>query len=380
MTSRKNGKDSHNANERAVILAARFNDESGFGGMVDETASLARAAGMEVADILVAPIRRIDKNSFVGKGKVEEAKMMLEEQKASTLVLTHTLTDGQHSRLSLASGAQVIDHSGLILTIFERRATTSAGKLQVELAQEMYGRAKLKGAWSHLERQRGALGATGGPGERQLELDRRQVARRIKKLRARLDKIKSHSDLVSNRRRHGPFTVALVGYTNAGKSALFARLSKDKVDSSPRLFETLTTKSRKIHLGQGRRAVLSDTVGFIRSLPHELVDAFRSTLNEALIANLMLVVADVSDPMLLEKLIVIEDTIAGINASHVPKVLVLNKADLANGNILPDLGKWDKIPSLRVSATTGEGIATLRALLNERLPDGQMACQFKQTP
>ena len=347
----------------------RFHDEPDFEGLVDETESLARAAGFDVADVVVAPRRTADRRTFVGKGKVEEAKACVAAHEATTLVVTHTLSDGQHSRLSEDCGAELIDHSGLILTIFARRATTSEGKLQVELAQEMYGRAKLKGAWTHLERQRGGLGATGGPGERQLELDRRMVARRINTLRRRLDKRKSHSDLVSSRRRQGPFTIALVGYTNAGKSTLFARLAKEKVSASPRLFETLTTTSRKIHLGQGRHAVLSDTVGFIRSLPHELVEAFRSTLNEAVIANLLLVIVDASDPKLATKLEVVESTIETIDAGSVPRVLVLNKSDLMINAITPMLGKWDKIPRLKVSAMTGEGMLRLRSLLTEQLSD-----------
>lgn len=354
--------------DRAVILAVRFPDEPDFEGLVEETAELVRAAGMTVAGTVVAPRRSADRRSLVGKGKVAEARAALGRLRASSLVVTHTLTDGQHARLSEDCGAGIVDRTGLILEIFGRRAKTSEGKLQVELAEEIYGRAKLKGAWTHLERQRGGLGATGGPGERQLELDRRMTARRIGALRRRLERCRRHSDLSSARRRKGPFSVALVGYTNAGKSTLFARLTKERVPASRRLFETLSTTSRKAHLGEGRDIVVSDTVGFIRSLPHELVEAFRSTLNEAVIADMLLVVADGSDPRLPERLEVIEDTIGSIGAGHVPRVLALNKSDLA-GNGRPDTAGWDRIPVLRISAATGEGLPRLRAMLADRVTE-----------
>lgn len=354
--------------DRAVILAVRFPDEPDFDGLVEETEELVRAAGMAVAGTVVAPRRSADRRTLVGRGKAAEAKAEIERLRASTLVVTHTLTDGQHARLSEDCGAGLVDRTGLILEIFGRRAKTSEGKLQVELAGEIYGRAKLKGAWTHLERQRGALGATGGPGERQLELDRRMTARRINALRRRLGRCKRHSDLSSARRRRGPFSVALVGYTNAGKSTLFARLTKERVPASRRLFETLSTTSRKAHLGEGRDIVVSDTVGFIRSLPHELIEAFRSTLNEAVIANLLLVVADASDPRLPERLEVIEDTIGSIGAGHVPRVLALNKSDLSCA-ARPDTAGWDKIPSLRMSAVTGEGLPRLRSMLAERVTE-----------
>ena len=303
--------------------------------------------------------------SFIGKGKVAEIKELIKQLHVATLIITHTVNDGQHLRLNQDLNVKIIDYAGLILTIFARRAQTAEGKLQVELAQEIYGRAKLRGAWTHLERQRGGLGATGGPGERQIELDRRLINRRIKQLRKKIDKRKKHVDLVSlQRKKHVPM-VTLVGYTNAGKSSLFARLTKAAVSSSSRLFETLDTTTRKLHLDLHHDVILSDTVGFIRNLPHELVDAFKSTLNEVVVADLLLVVLDINDDELYNKYQIIQNTLQIIGAAEIPQVIVLNKIDLAPDELGLNSNFWVKIPIFKLSAHTGMGVNRLREFLCE---------------
>lgn len=326
----------------------------------DETRELAAAAGFAVAGVMEARRAQPDRRHFIGAGKLAELRELMRARGAKALVIAHAVSDGQHMRLGRELACEVFDYPGLILTIFAKRAQTAEGKLQVELAQEIYGRAKLRGAWTHLERQRGALGATGGPGERQLELDRRMIASRIKQLRRRLAKRHTHARLVAAGRMKRLPTVALVGYTNAGKSTVFRALTKAAVSASDRMFETLDTTTRRMHLGGGRCAALSDTVGFVRNLPHELVDAFRSTLNEAVEADLLLLVLDGQDEAGPAKLRTIQDTLETIGAAGVPQLLLLNKLDLGRSRNLLDSLRWDRIPFLSISALTGAGLPELR--------------------
>lgn len=350
--------------QQAVVLAVDLDRDPEFESNCEETCLLAAAAGYQVTEVIRTKRHHPDRKTFIGSGKLAEIKSCLSFHKASTLILNHTLSDGQHARLETGADTELLDYSGLILTIFAKRATTSAGKLQVELAQEIYGRSKLKGAWTHLERQRGGLGATGGPGERQLELDRRMAASKIGRLRKRLAKSSRHVELVTRSRKQRAYTVALVGYTNAGKSTLFGSLTGADVGASSRLFETLTTTSRQLHLGEKvphGSAVLSDTVGFVRNLPHELIDAFQSTLLEAVQADLLLVVVDASDRAVGAKLTTIFSTIKRIGAGEVPCILVCNKCDLGPNQLANATEQSVKIISaVEVSARTGNGLDDLR--------------------
>lgn len=348
-----------------MVLAVNINHDPDFTEQCDETCSLARYAGYEVVEVIQVQRRHAASKTFIGKGKVEEMKSCLAFHQANAVVVNHTLSNGQHARLGIELDVELVDYSGLILTIFANRASTAEGMLQVELAQEIYGRSKLKGRWTHLERQRGGLGATGGPGESQLELDRRLTVRRISQLRKKLRKRSKHVKLASANRRKRIPTVVLVGYTNAGKTTLFTRLTGVSAPASPRLFETLSTTSRRLYLGDGIQVVLSDTVGFIRNLPHELIEAFRSTLQEALTADLALLVADISDPGIEGKLVTMQETLDTIGAGNVPCILVGNKIDKCGMRIESNGPRWDKIVgSVEVSAHSGSGVDRLRELMH----------------
>lgn len=355
------------AEAQAVVLTVNLNHAENFATQAEETCQLALAAGFEISDVITANRRHPDRHSFIGKGKVAEIKSCLAFHQAKTLIVNHTLSDGQFARLETELDTELLDYSGLILTIFANRATTLAGKLQVELAQEIYGRSKLKGAWTHLERQRGGLGATGGPGERQLEIDRRLTAAKITKLKKRLAKVNRHVELVTQSRKKSAYTVALVGYTNAGKSTLFAQLTKAEVPASPRLFETLTTTSRQLHLptpNLSKDIVISDTVGFIHNLPHELVEAFHSTLLEAIQADLLLIVVDASEPDVANKLTTIEATLEQIGAGEIPRILVANKSDRGACQLdLPATKSVKIVDSVKLSALAGSGIDQLNQIL-----------------
>ena len=359
----------NNKNENnAVVLTVNLNQDENFENQCQETVLLAQAAGFNVKSVLQATRQKPHPKTFIGSGKLQELKSCIAFHKANNVIVNHTLSDGQYSRLNNELDSSLLDYSGLILNIFAERATTATGKLQVELAQEIYGRSKLKGAWTHLERQRAAHSITGGPGERQLELDRRMIAKRIAQLRKKLKKCSKHVQLTTTKRATSAFTVALVGYTNAGKSTLFEQLTKTNVSASKRLFETLSTTSRQLHLDTklpANATVLSDTVGFIRNLPHELIEAFHSTLHEAVTADLLLVVIDATDPQVEAKLDTINDTLTGIGAGDIPYLLVCNKTDLGknriNGSYRKHYGKM--IDEIEISALNGTGIDMLRAAI-----------------
>lgn len=349
--------------KRAVVLSVRLGQDLGYASRQDEHCSLARSAGYEIVELITAKLNKPNSHTFIGKGKLAQIKQQLSAQQAETLLIDHTLGDGQHTTLVNDLGCELKDYSGLILEIFARRAITATSKLQVELAQEIYRRSKLKGAWQHLERQRGALGATGGPGERQLEIDRRESARKINTLRNKLDKLVKHTKRIAERRQSKIPTIAIVGYTNAGKSTLFARLTRAKVKASAQVFETLSTTSRRMFLDTGQFAVISDTVGFIRNLPHELVTSFRSTLHEATVADLIAIVVDGSDPECADKLDTVEQTLATIGAQDIPQLLICNKADLGKSTLLDF--PCGKIGTVNISARSGYGVSELRTHLSQ---------------
>ena len=335
-----------------------------------ELACLAAAAGLGIGWAMLARQRRLQPATLVGKGKLAQIRRLVQESKVQVLVTTCALNAGQMRRLGEELRIEIIDRTGLILAIFARRATSAQGKLQVELARCQYEQAHLVSGWQHLERQRGATRTVGGPGEKQLEIDRRLLATRIRRLRAQIGRHHQRAMRTVQRRRRNIATVALVGYTNAGKSSLFSRLAGQPAQASDRMFETLDTTTRRVYLGDGAYAALSDTVGFVRDLPHELVDAFRATLREAVDADLLLVVVDTSDPLCREKTLVVERTLEEIGAGAVPRLLVGNKCDLA-----PAGRQWDRQPAgcdkilarISVSAVTGRGVPELRRQLCSRI-------------
>jgi GTPase len=318
---------------------------------LDELRELAVSAGARVIDEVVQRRDRPDPATYIGKGKVEELREEVLIEGVDVVIFDKELSPSQARNLEEALETKVVDRTGLILDIFARRARTKEGKLQVELAQLEYRLTRLTGYRDYLSRLGGGIG-TRGPGETKLEMDRRQIRHRIATLRRDIEQIRKHRQLHRERRRrdHLPL-VSLVGYTNAGKSTLFGALAKEETLVSRRLFSTLDTLIRRIQLGKNFPILISDTVGFIRNLPHQLVSAFRATLEEVVEADLILHVIDVSDPDREEKRQVVLDVLKEIGAGDHPTLTVYNKADLLD-TVAPDDG-------VLVSATAGNGLNEL---------------------
>ncbi len=345
---------------------------------LEEAVGLALALDLEVRERLVAPLRRLTPATLFGSGKVEEIRLIIELADASVAVIDDALTPVQQRNLEKAWGVKVIDRTGLILEIFARRARTREGRLQVELARLSYEKSRLVRTWTHLERQRGGFGVMGGPGETQIETDRRLIAEKIKKLKDELKEVRRTRTLQRSARKRVPYpTVALVGYTNAGKSTLFNRLTQSDVVAEDMLFATLDPTLRALKLPDGRPAILSDTVGFISDLPHELVEAFRATLEEVKEAEVVLHVRDIAS----------EETQA--QAGDVRKVLERLGVDMDERRILEVWNKIDLLPAddrpivagdakrahppaIPVSAVTGEGcpelLSVVASLVDEAPP------------
>jgi GTP-binding protein HflX len=358
--------DRPEAGSRALLVELDLGE-----GRVDERmnelAALAGSAGAEVVGRITGRRQRPDPATFAGKGKVEEIGTRKADAAAELVIFDHPLSGVQQRNLEQALGCRVVDRTSLILDIFAQRARSSEGKLQVELAQLKHMATRLVGGWTHLERQKGGIGLR-GPGETQLETDRRLIARRVKLLSSRLATVaKSRATQGRTRRRAAVRTVALVGYTNAGKSTLFNRLTGARVEAADQLFATLDTTLRRIHLPGAGAVVLSDTVGFIRDLPHDLVAAFRATLAEATEADLLLHVIDASAPDRDDQVAAVEGVLAEIGADAIPQIRVLNKCDRSGAPPGVTRDPCGTICAVCVSATTGAGCSELRGALAERL-------------
>jgi GTP-binding protein HflX len=332
-----------------------------------EFESLALAAGAELAATVVAPLRTINPRFLIGTGKLEELRVLAEQTQAELVLVDHALTPGQERNLEKALGRRVVDRAGLILDIFAQRARTFEGKLQVELAQLKHLSTRLVRGWSHLERQKGGIGLR-GPGETQLETDRRLVARRIRQLQQRLGRLSRHRDLSRHQRRRRDIpVVSLVGYTNAGKSTLFNRLTNAGTLVADQLFATLDPTLRALQLTDGTRLVLADTVGFIRELPHELVAAFQSTLEETREARLLLHVVDAADPAHVPRIEQVNKVLREIGAGHLPLIQVYNKADILGVAPRVDWSETGVPARVWLSAGTGEGVDLLLASIGSYL-------------
>ena len=361
----------------AVLVCLDFGKDDGFAESMEEIVRLAESAGVASHMIVQGKRQRPDAALFAGSGKVEEIRAAVENLGAGTVIFNHHLSPVQERNLEKKLECGVMDRTRLILEIFAQRARTHEGKLQVELAQMEYLSTRLIRGWTHLERQRGGIGLRGGPGETQLELDRRLISQRIKTLKMELDKTRQRRDVQRRARsRKDVFSVSLVGYTNAGKSTLFNMLTHAKGYAADQLFATLDTTTRRIFLpemgGRGGQVVVSDTVGFIRDLPTSLIAAFRATLEETVQADLLLHVVDSASPVREMQISEVNKVLAGIGADKVPQALVFNKIDLANDGrgTQPGVerGEYGKIFRIRVSARTGEGLDGLRGAIAELTP------------
>jgi len=357
--------------ERAILVGV------GIGHPVDpndtaEFKALAASAGTLPVGLVLAARARPDPKYFVGSGKAEEIRLCAVAHEADVVLVDQTLTPSQERNLEKLTGRRVLDRNGLILDIFAQRARSFEGKLQVELAQLSHLATRLVRGWTHLERQKGGIGLR-GPGETQLETDRRLIAKRIRTLKARLEKLARQRDTSRHVRREVPVpTVALVGYTNAGKSTLFNALTGSATYVADQLFATLDPTVRQVKLAGVGEVVLADTVGFVRALPHELVAAFRSTLQEARDADLLLHVVDASDPLRDERILQVREVLRGIGAGEIRELVVLNKIDVVHEQPRIVAGA-DGIAALAaVSAVTGEGLPGLREALARAVRPNQV--------
>ena len=338
---------------------------------------LAQTAGLQPVARVTCKRRAPDAALFVGTGKADEIKLLASDMGASEILFDQSLSPAQQRNLERRLELPVNDRTMLILEIFAQRARSHEGKLQVELARLQYVSTRLVRRWSHLERQTGGAGVRGGPGEKQIELDKRMISEAIKRTKERLGKVKKQRQTQRKQReRRNSFTISLVGYTNAGKTTLFNALVKARAYAADQLFATLDTTTRQLYLGDGARpASLSDTVGFIRDLPHGLIDAFAATLQEAADADLLLHVVDGANPDYLEQIEQVQRVLSEIGAADVPQILVFNKLDAIEKSSWPlhlhskfELrdafeGASRSVERVFVSAQSGEGLPLLRELL-----------------
>ena len=356
--------------ERAILVCVQISGSTGAKAsagregeqLFRELKALAETAGAQIIGTMHQKIRRVRASTYLGKGKVQELAELVKSLEATLVIFDNDLSPGQIRELEQETSCKIIDRSELILDIFANRATTHAAKLQVEIAQLEYTYPRLRAMWDHLEQIVGGAPVgigTRGPGEKQLEIDRRLVQRRVRRLKDELSEIESRKQRDVYKRNLDHFTVGFVGYTNAGKSTLFNRLTAGGAYADDKLFATLSTRTERWPLGGGNEALLSDTVGFIRDLPHHLIASFKSTLEETVSSMLLIIVLDVSDPEAEQQLETVQRTLDEIGATTQPRLLALNKVDRLQRST--DLLTWlnrypDAVP---ISAVTGEGLPEL---------------------
>lgn len=385
--------------KNALIICIDFNRDRDFNELVMEAEALVRSAGYNIVEVLKIKRNSVDRKFMIGSGKVEELKAVCNSLEIATVVINHNLSPLQERNLEVELQLRVIDRTRLILDIFASRVKTNEGALQVELAVQTHQLSRLVRRWSHLERQRGGIGLRGGPGETQLELDRRAIADKVKKIKMRLQTaVRDRQTQRRRRAKSGICSISIVGYTNAGKSTLFNALTKANVYVENRLFATLETTSRKLFIDndmqdnlakkniddasivndmayentivdRNREIVISDTVGFIRDLPHTLVAAFRATLEETVHAQLLLHVVDVSDPLKDRQIEDVNKVLKEIRAADIPQLIIYNKIDLLEQKIIPRVmynSEGEPI-AVYLSAGNKEGLDVLKAAILEKL-------------
>ncbi|KAF1852305.1 GTPase HflX [Herbaspirillum huttiense F1] len=344
---------------RAALVGLDFG-KNDFAASLDELFLLAKSAGAEPVITITGRRASPDAALFVGTGKAQEVADAVADLQLELVIFNHALSPAQQRNLERVLKVRVLDRTSLILDIFAQRAKSHEGKVQVELAQLQHLATRLIRGWTHLERQKGGIGLR-GPGETQLETDRRLLGERVKALRAVLAKLRrQHATQRRARGRSETFSVSLVGYTNAGKSTIFNSLAKAGVYAANQLFATLDTTSRRVYLGEVGHVVISDTVGFIRELPHQLVEAFRATLEETIHADLLLHVVDAASPVRMEQIEQVNLVLKEIGADHVPQILVWNKIDAAGLEPTVEYDEYGKIQRVFVSAKSGAGLDLLR--------------------
>ena len=355
--------------DRAVLVGLSAGclsrEENASESSMEELSALLETAGGVCVGTVLQNKDTPDPRTFIGEGKVAEVKELVQGTGATMVIFDNALSPSQQRVLSDELGVGVLDRSALILDIFAQRARTKEGRLQVELAQYQYLLPRLLGMWTHLERQEGPIGSK-GPGETQLETDRRHIHRKIQKLREELEQVRRVRATQRTRREKNEVpVVAIVGYTNAGKSTLLNTLTGSDIPANNRLFDTLDTTTRTLEISDTCTVLISDTVGFISKLPHHLVEAFKATLEELSFADLLLHVIDSSNPEWREQAAVVESLIYELGASETPRIDVFNKCDRYHGDILPH---GEDI--VTVSAKTGEGLDRLRSMIGDRLDAG----------
>lgn len=359
-------------------MGVDFGTSKSFDEGLDELALLAQSAGDDPVARVVARRKAPDAALFVGSGKADEIKALVAQHDANGVIFDQALSPAQQRNLERHLGVAVSDRTALILDIFADRARSHEGKLQVELARVQYVATRLVRRWNHLERQQGGIGGRGGPGEAQIELDRRMLDDRIKSLKLRLEKVKRQRNTQRRARvRTGALRVSIVGYTNAGKSTLFNALVKAKAYAADQLFATLDTTTRALWLPEAQQSItLSDTVGFIRDLPHRLVEAFQATLQEASDADVLLHVVDASNPLASDQMAEVDRVLEEIGAADIPQILVFNKLDLIEPTRRPRVlvdemehptagGGLGRVQRIFVSAKDGTGLEALRHALSD---------------
>ncbi len=347
-----------------MLVSLDFGD-AGYAESTQELAQLAASARIGIAGVLKGRRAHPDPAYFAGTGKVEELAALLAATRAGLVIFNHELSPAQERNLEKRLSCRVIDRVSLILDIFAQRAASHEGKLQVELAQLAHLATRLVRGWTHLERQKGGIGLR-GPGETQLETDRRLLAKRVKLLKDKLARLASRRDVQRRaRRRANVLSVSLVGYTNAGKSTLFNALTRGHAYAADQLFATLDTTTRRVYLPNGVPLVLSDTVGFIRQLPHTLVAAFRATLEETVQADLLLHVVDAGSTTRDAQIASVNGVLAEIGAERIPQILVCNKIDLNGSASRAERDEYGKISRIWISAENGAGLDLMRSTLEE---------------